>query len=374
MQLSNFPYRRLIGTAAIACAAALLPAAALAATTTPAATAGAGPAAAVPADFQPASASFYSPAAGVVLGSVGCTPGHACAARLAATTDGGARWRFLTAPDISLSTVSEVVFVNRRDGWLYDQYYGRRLWATHDGGARWSRVALPGDIQTIAASAATVYAVVDRSTIDRLFSSPAGQNAWARVGNITGNLGSALAVSGNAAWFGPRTAGTRTHLWATADGVHWRKYPFACPGAYGLSSIAAASPAQVVFLCTGAGGMYQTAKEVLRSVNGGKTEHLTGYAPVGGDVYGSNGVFAVPPHRASVVTIAVVTPGPDYLDRSANGGKTWAQITVPGTGGGVFVGSLCYVSRTAGFVVAEGLVHQLLRTSDAGIAWHPVSF
>ncbi len=372
MQLTNFPHRRLISAAAIACAAALIPAAALAATDAPAAPAGAGSAAAVPARFQPASASFYSPAAGVVLGSVGCTPGHACTARLAATTDDGARWHFLTAPDISLSTVSQVAFASRRDGWLYG---GQWLWATHDGGAHWSRIALPGDIQTIAASAATVYAVVDRSTIDRLFSSPAGQNAWARVGNITGNLESALAVSGDAVWFGPRTVGIRTHLWATADGVHWRKYPFACPGVgYGLSGIAAASPAQVVFLCAGPGGMFHTAKEVLRSVNGGKTEHLTGYAPVGGDVYGWNGVFAVPPHRANVVTIAVVTPGPDSLDRSANGGKTWAQITVPGTEGGVFVGSLCYVSRTVGFVVAGGPLQRLLRTSDAGIAWHPVTF
>jgi hypothetical protein len=83
MQLSNFSHRRLIGAAALACAAALIPAGASAATTSPAAPAGAGHSATVPADFRPTSASFYSPAAGVVLGTIGCQPihGKSCRAR-----------------------------------------------------------------------------------------------------------------------------------------------------------------------------------------------------------------------------------------------------------------------------------------------------
>jgi hypothetical protein len=52
----------------------------------------------------------------------------------------------------------------------------------------------------------------------------------------------------------------RTHVWATADWVHWHQYPFGCPGAgYGLSGIAAASRSQVVFLCTNAEGMFLLA-------------------------------------------------------------------------------------------------------------------
>jgi hypothetical protein len=55
--------------------------------------AAAGQAGKVPAGFQPAAASFYSPASGgVVLGGVGCLSGKPCRARLAATSDGGARW------------------------------------------------------------------------------------------------------------------------------------------------------------------------------------------------------------------------------------------------------------------------------------------
>ena len=165
-------------------------------------------------------------------------------------------------------------------------------------------------------------------------------------------------------------------MWATADGTHWHHYPFACPGrGYQLSGIAAASRSRVVFLCTDAQGTYHTNKEVLRSVDGGRTEHLTGHAPVPGD--DTPGGFAVPRHRSQAITIAAVTPGPDFLYRSANGGSTWAQIKVPGTDGGVNIGSLAYQSRRAGWVVAgqPGVSRsRLLRTLNGGRSWHRVSF
>jgi hypothetical protein len=401
MHLPDFSGRRLIGAAAVACAVALIPVAALAAMTSPAGTGQAGTArppsllasreaaATVPAGFEPASASFYSPDSGVVLGTVGCKPGRACTARLAATTDGGARWRFLKAPDVRLPDpagasrapeVISVVFASRRVGWLY----GPGLWSTRDGGARWRRISLGanirpslgGGVAAMAVSAGIVYAVVSPDPFngrpEELFASPAGRDAWARVGAMTGDPSAILAVSGKAAWFG---AGT--DLWATADGVRWHKYPFRCPGAYyGLAGIAPASSSHVVFLCTSALGTYHTGKEVLRSVNGGRTEHLTGRAPVGGDTYSDP--IAVPPHRGKVITIAVVTPGPSYLYRSANGGKTWADIAVPGTQGGMDLSSLSYVSQTVGWVVAGGpgasSQNRLLRTSDAGATWHTVGF
>jgi photosystem II stability/assembly factor-like uncharacterized protein len=391
MQLPTFSPRRLAGAAALASAAALIPVTALAATFSPAAPAAAAVAPAVPAGFQPVSASFQSADTGFALGAVGCRRLRACRARLAATADGGARWHFVNAPDVRLfngagnsltqaSRVSGVAFASRRDGWLY----GPGLYATHDGGAHWRRISLHGDIVpslgggvvAMAASSRTAYAVVSpdpfRGRPVELYASPAGRDAWVRVGTMTGDPFASLAVSGKAAWFG-----TSTHLWATADGVRWHRYPFRCPGArYQLSDIAAASHSNVAFLCTDAHGMFQTDKAVLRSVNGGRTEHLAGHAPAGGD---TNGGIAVPPHRSKVITIAVISPGPDFLDRSADGGKTWAEVAVPGTGGGVNLGSLSYVSRTVGWVVAggpplQGGSNRLLRTSDAGRSWHTVRF
>ena len=388
MQLRSFSRRRLTGASVIASAAALMPVAFLAAAASPAAAAAQRPTA-VPAGLQPASASFVSPAWGVALGGVGCGPDHACRARLAATSDGGAHWRALTAPRTFLqrpadrsrpAQVSQVVFASRQDGWLY----GPGLWATHDDGAHWRRILLPGNVVpalgggvvAMAASAGTAYAVVSPDPFhgkpDELYRSPVGQNAWARVATMTGNPFASLAVSGKAAWFG-----TSTHLWATADGVHWHRFPFSCPGShYGLAGIAAASRSDVTFLCASAQGMFHTDKEVLRSVNGGRTAHLTGRAPVEGDTYGD--ALAVPPHHPKVITIAVVSPGLSFLDRSADGGRTWAEITIPGTEGGVNLSSLSYVSRTAGWVVAGGPTTagpgQLLLTSDSGRTWHPVTF
>jgi len=162
--------------------------------------------------------------------------------------------------------------------------------------------------------------------------------------------GSNLAVSGKAAWFGTSTAGASMYLWATADGVHWRKYPFSCPADLGLGGIAAASGWQVAFLCGASEGTYHSAKEVLLLVNSGRTEHLTGQAQVAGDVAG----FAVPPSRATVITITVVTPGLSYLYRSANGGKTRAEIAVSSLTGEVSFTSLSYVSPTAGIGTGVG--------------------
>ncbi len=380
MHLSAFSHRRLIGVAALACAAALIPAAGLAATTSPAARAGAGNGAAtVPAGFRPAWSGFYSPASGVVLGGVGCTGGPACRARLAATTDGGARWQLVTAPDVLLfneggnlddqaSSVSGVVFASGRDGWLY----GPALYATHDGGARWRKLSLGGAIDTMAASAGTAYAVVSPpGKRAELFASPAGRNAWRRVGTMTAAQ-DLLAVSGKATWFAQGTEDVgSTYVWATADGRHWHKYPVRCPGSghgraridYGLSSVTAASPADVLFLCVGGEGMHFSDKELLASANGGKTTHLTGRPPT----LGIGGVIAVPPHRPGQITLAT-----EYaVDHSASGGKTWKQVLF--NGGGDSLTSLAFVTKTVGWAVEpQGTNSRLMRTTNAGATWHQV--
>ena len=327
----------------------------------------------VPAGFEPASASLLSPASGFVLGGVNC-PSLAtlrpCAARLVATTDGGVHWHFLKAPSISLfnsaRALSSVVFASSRDGWLFRP----GLWSTHDGGAHWRKLSLGGAIEAMAASSGTVYAVVEPSThgSEELFASPVGRDAWARVGRMTA-AGATLAVSGRSAWF------VSTSLWTTADGVHWHQYPFRCPGAhYRLASIAAASASDVLFLCTGPGAMGSMDKEVLSSTNGGRTVHLVGQAPFDGT--GSQ-LIAVPPSRGNVITLAT-TSGATWLDRSADGGKTWVVKEVKGSSGGAPLNSLSYVSTTVGWVVLGqpglGSDSWLLRTSDAGVTWNKVDF
>ena len=329
----------------------------------------------VPGRFQPAAASFVSPAWGVLLGAGGCTAGHACRAQLAVTADGGARWSLMRTPAVWLANggssprqVSQVVFADRADGWLYNQDNGPQVWVTHDGGASWGKTTLPGNVETMAASAHAVYAVAG----NQLYRSPSGWNAWTRVGPMTGSV---LAVSGDSVWF----ASSR-YVWTSAGGVHWARYPLRSPGTYFgtpymLARIAAANRWDVAFLYAAPTGMYHTGMKVLISFNGGRSEWQTLTAPPSqGDVAG----FAVAPGRFGVITVAVVTPGRDKIYRSANLGHTWTTFGIPGTGGGVMLDSLQFMSPTVGSFVtgnpAFGIPSELLRTADAGRTWYPVRF
>ena len=128
----------------------------------------------------------------------------------------------------------------------------------------------------------------------------------------------------------------------------------------------------MVFLCAGNGAAGSVGKQVLTSSDGGQIVHLAGQAPRGGDPY----AIAVPPGRASVITLAAAS-GASFLDRSADGGKTWTEMTIPRSGGGLPWNSLSYVSRTVGWVVLGGPGSGgsgLLETLNAGRTWHQIGF
>ena len=329
--------------------------------------------------FQPEAASFTSSTWGVVLGGSG--NGRMVRAELAVTSDGGAHWSLMRAPHVWLENngdrpaqVNRVVFGDRADGWLYDQGNARSVWATHDGGASWQEITLPGDIQTMAASAHAVYAVAG----SRLYRSPLGQNAWTQVrawpgsGPMTGNT---LAVSGDSVWFS-----NGSYLWRTVDGVRWARYPLRSPGTYygtpyELAGIAAASPRYVAFLYAAPGGMYHTGMKVLVSFNGGRSAWPTRQAP---PPVGDVAAFAMAPGRSGAIAIGVVTPGLDNVYRSASLGQSWTTFGIQGTGGGAMLSSLQFMSPATGCLVTgnpgSGSHGQLLWTRDAGRTWHLVRF
>lgn len=332
--------------------------------------------------FQPAAASFVSPTWGVVLGGAPSAAGHAIRARLAMTADGGRHWSLMQAPPAWLASqsgqswlpqVSQVLFADRSDGWLYG---GNTVWATHDGGASWRQLTLPGTVRTMAASTSGVYAVVQRPGGDQLYRSPLTWNAWTRAGMWTRNgplTGNVLAVSGSSVWFASSTS-----LWTTTDGVHWARYALRSPGnyygvPYTLAGISAANPRIVTFLWTAPSGMYRTGMKVQVSFNGGRTQWQTATSPPArGNVAG----FAMSPGGYGVVAIAVVTPGADYVYRSADLGWHWTTAVLPGTGGGVTLGSLQMMSPTTGCLVvgapSAGYPSRLLWTDNTARTWYPI--
>lgn len=332
--------------------------------------------------FQPAASSFVSPTWGVVLGGAPSTAGNFSRVRLAMTSDGGMHWSSMPAPAVWLASpsgqswlpqVSKVLFADRSNGWLYG---GNTVWATHNGGMSWRPVTLPGTVRTMAAATTGVYAVVQRPGGDQLYRSPLGSNAWMRAGAWWWNgpmTGSVLAASGSSVWFASNTS-----VWTSTDGVHWARYALRSPGnyygvPYTLAGISAASPRIVTFLWTAPSGMYRTGMKVQVSFNGGRTQWQTATSPPArGNVAG----FAMSPGGYGVVAIAVVTPGADYVYRSADLGWHWTTAVLPGTGGGVMLNSLQMMSPTAGCLVAglptAGYPSRLLWTDNAARTWYPI--
>lgn len=235
-----------------------------------------------------------------------------------------------------------MLFANRRDGWLYG---GTGLWFTGDGGAHWRHLTLAGKVTAMTAAAGTAYAAVaPPAGKGQLFRSPVTRAAWAPVGTITA-ASPLLAVVGRAAWFANGTlfgSPSATYLWATPDGTHWHRYPFACAKGYGLKAITAATPSHLAFLCTGSGFAGGEGKEVMTSADGGKTAHLVGPAPL----YGHPTGFAAPPSRPQVITIANTGSG---IFTSANAGKNWTGGLIDTSGEPL--NSLAYTSPSAAWVV-----------------------
>ena len=146
----------------------------------------------------------------------------------------------------------QVAFANRADGWLYDQYNSGHMWVTHNGGKSWREVTLPGNVQTVTASANAVYAVAG----NHLYRSPLPRDAWRQVspGPRSGVMtGKTLAVSGHSVWFGSDTS-----LWTTADGARWERYQVHSPGSYSF--------------VTGSPGS-SSGSQLLRTTDAGRTWH-----------------------------------------------------------------------------------------------------
>jgi hypothetical protein len=161
-----------------------------------------------PSGFLAQSASFVTANDGYVLGVVPCSS-SACLA-LRSTNDRGANWATVTPPPTTLGDgsgttgVSNLHFADAEDGWAF----GPALWATHDGGIHWQAVNVGGTVVAMASGTGTVYAVVVEPCqsgevqcryAGHLFRSPAGQDHWTEVPNVSAQFApdsSSLVVEG----------------------------------------------------------------------------------------------------------------------------------------------------------------------------------
>jgi hypothetical protein len=326
--------------------------------------------------FRPFSASFVSQSLGYVAGGVNCRPGRACRAWLARTADGGSRWTLKRVPGVNLGQASQVLFASPDNGWIYGT---GQLWATSDGGRHWQLQRQGMGALAMVVAGPRVYAVLTPDRGSRqpagLYSSPVSHSSWSLVPRVTGPF-AVLASYRDTAWFATAAtpAGTSV-IWTSTAGGRWHSRRFGCPGQnYILSSIGAASTSYIAYLCTSAAdfGMSDEGMKVLVSTNGGRTAHLAAHwVPV---ISGSGGVLAMAPGNTRMITFATPPSAIGILGRSADGGRTWHEITPLGIG---TWNSLSYISPTTGYLVADvppdGPVDsRLLRTTNAGRTWQRV--
>ena len=96
-------------------------------------------------------------------------------------------------------------------------------------------------------------------------------------------------------------------------------------------------------------------------MNGGRTMHVVGPARSGATAGG----IAVPPGRPEVITLTTAV----YLDRSADGGKTWKTVSSMAAGR---PGARCPTRARTWAGLSSAAYSALLRTTNAGATWHQV--
>ncbi len=333
------------------------------------------------AGFGPVSVSFISASRGFVLGTSPCA--HASCTSVLTTDNGGTSWSALTgvpapvphpAASPSAAAVSEIVFANPSDGWVF----GPALWATTNGGVNWHQEKLGGPVISLAAAGGYVYVAVSScyqtssscSPNVRLERSPVQQNAWHPVPGVSGHGSQVLwATRGAAVWLAlwPASVGPAS-VWGSAAGTSWHRYPDPCyDRSQGIDLAGLAAPeTNILFeLCAGNPGAGQEAKSLRLSTNDGATSHLLSNLPLGGLAYG------VAAASSKDVVVDAVS-GASIIYHSAKGGATWSTKTFDDGGAGLF--DLQFATPALGAVVEgrPGLgasTNRLLLSRDGGLTW-----
>ncbi len=257
-------------------------------------------AAPVPAHFEPGSVSFISASQGFVLGTSPCTTAP-CSAIVVTTANGSKTWAatapppapFASASSTSSASVSQVLFANASDGWVY----GPTLWATYNGAESWARVELGGPVYLLATSAKEAYAVVGSCSPSahncptptlKLERAAVGSPAWQTVSGVSGYGTTAVLTANRAnAWvsFSPKGVGP-VMIWRSSNsGSTWQRLPNPCyepSQATDLAGISSPRGNQLFELCAGNPGAGQEGKSLWMSSNAGTSGRVVGQLPLGG--------------------------------------------------------------------------------------------
>ena len=331
---------------------------------------------AVPAGFQVSSVTFIGPDTGWVLGSPTTCATPPCTSVLR-TRDGGATWVGIPAPKVPIdnegddaSAVTHIRFADELDGYAFDP----GLQVTHDGGATWHAITLPQvDVFDLAAANGVAYAV----TNSQLYKSNVTGDTWTAVPGVTPaseEVGS-IQLHGSAGVL--LSYGGQSTIYVTSNGSTWSQVAIPCPSqgqGFQVGGVAVSTATAFDVVCDGttSAGSAMATRQLYGTTDLGKTFTRLADPPQTGAFYGAadagggtavvavaGGVAsqlqlttdgaqhwstALTAHESQAWTdvgftdathgVAVYDAAPTYsgigtptLFRSADGGKSWAQVT-----------------------------------------------
>jgi hypothetical protein len=373
------------GFAALAIAAAGLPAAATATSAGPPGAPARGP---VPTGFRVADLSFVGTHQGWALGTAPCS--HRPCTSVLHTSNGGRTWAGIPAPIASLSNcthacVSSLRFANSQVGYAF----GSSLELTTDAGQTWHKQ--PGNAVGLAVSRHTVIrAVADHpdgcppGCTFRFKGSAVGSTTWHRLpaprvigdgANIQAS-GSTVVVTVGQNPAGGAPSAHATMLLSSDSGATWTRRGDPCgkrvAGEDDAASVATATHRRVAVLCLprhgGAGHDF-----VLTSSDGGRHFGAPRAITAAG---GTHSAYAVTTTGRAILvaTARFHTSCIVYaVDVSRDGGRHWTRtLRTTGPSRGTlrhFLGAES--ARVAHFV---GNDHTVSRTSNAGRSWRTIRF
>jgi hypothetical protein len=335
----------------------------------------------VPAGFTAASVTFVSAQEAFVLGTAPGSGTH-----LLHTLDRGHTWVALTAPTAPLgrpgagggNTVWGTRFASPSHGFVF----GIGLWETIDGGKHWISASAPtGSILSLAIIDGQVLALAAKAGPGgglgpaTLFRRPLAGGSWSSVASV-GQVDLLDPTDLIATQRKTAALLAGTSVLVTNDGgitLTHHATPSTSPG-FTPASVTVNATGGLALLCVGQGYTGHTDKQVYTSADGGAHWTMAGKPSSEGD----GGTLAASAGNVVLVTASAAS----WIDRSHNGGQTWATVKTYGDGG-VGWADLGFTTPSNAVVVhgpaatpgaTDSRPGELLLSVDGGATWQSVVF
>lgn len=287
------------------------------------------------------------------------------------TADGGSSFSVVSdAPNLPMDpevlvhpeTVTDVVFADADNGWIY----GGTLWSTHNGGDSWTRLDAEDErVSWLAATDEQVYAVGTKGQKSYLWRTPVDSDDWERT-ELTFDgayAKSFVAVDGVLAMSGNESS-VHGAIWVSTDaGDSFEQRETDCLPRYWPGTLTAVTADELWLTCP-ADFEKPWLWHVMVSTDQGRSWDQV-YAH---DTRGRAGWPKVTARDDGAAIVAAA--GADLVRISAGGEPESIDV-----GEYQLRHAAVFATPEAGLVLSDRRPgQQLLRTTDGGRSWNPVSF